>query len=78
MLQHGVSCEICEEVFSVPPGGLPSHPFALRKAVSSQYQKEGVVCQEDHKEKGAAMSYCTDCDFLICQECVDLHRSKNA
>ena len=76
MLQQGVSCEICDEVFSIPPGGLPSHPFALRKAVSSQYQKEGVVCQEDHKEKRAAVSFCTDCDFFICQECVDLHRSK--
>ena len=76
MLQQGVTCEICDEVFSIPPGGLPSHPFALRKTVSSQYQKEGVVCQEDHEEKRAAVSYCTDCDFFICQECVDLHRSK--
>ena len=76
MLQQGVTCEICDEVFSIPPGGLPSHPFALRKTVSSQYQKEGVVCQEDHKEKRAAVSYCSDCDFFICQECVDLHRSK--
>ena len=76
MLQHGVSCEICDEVFSIPPGGLLSHPFALRKTVSSQYQWEGVVCQEDHEEKRAAVSYCTDCDFFICQECVDLHRSK--
>ena len=76
MLQQGVTCEICDEVFSIPPGGLQSHPFALRKAVSSQYQKEGVVCQEDHKEKRAAVSFCTDCDFFICQECVDLHRSK--
>ena len=76
MLQHGVTCEICDEVFSISPGGLQSHPFALRKTVSSQYQKEGVVCQEDHEEKRAAVSYCTDCDFYICQECVDLHRSK--
>ena len=76
MLQHGVTCEICDEVFSIPPGGLLSHPFALRKTVSSQYQKEGVVCQEDHEEKRAAVSYCTECDFFICQECVDLHRSK--
>ena len=76
MLQQGVTCEICDEVFSIPPGGLPSHPFALRKTVSSQYQKEGVVCQEDHEEKRAAVSYCSDCDFFICQECVDLHRSK--
>ena len=76
MLQHGVTCEICDEVFSIPPGGLPSHPFALRKTVSSQYQKEGVVCQEDHEEKRAAVSYCTDCDIFICQECVDLHKSK--
>ena len=76
MLQQGVTCEICDEVFSIPPDGLPSHPFALRKTVSSQYQKEGVVCQEDHEEKRAAVSYCSDCDFFICQECVDLHRSK--
>ena len=76
LLQQGVTCEICDEVFSIPPGGLPSHPFALRKAVRSKYQREGVVCQEDHEEKRAAVSYCTDCDFFICQECVDLHRSK--
>ena len=76
MLQQGVTCEICDEVFSIPPSGLPSHPFALRKTVNSQYQKEGVVCQEDHEEKRAAVSYCSDCDFFICQECVDLHRSK--
>ena len=76
MLQQGVTCEICDEVFFIPPDGLPSHPFALRKTVSSQYQKEGVVCQEDHEEKRAAVSYCSDCDFFICQECVDLHRSK--
>ena len=76
MLQQGVTCEICDEVFSIPPNDLPSHPFALRKTVSSQYQKEGVVCQEDHEEKRAAVSYCSDCDFFICQECVDLHRSK--
>ena len=75
MLQQGVSCEICDEVFSIPPGGLPSHPFALRKTVSSQYQKEGVVCQEDHEEKRAAVSYCSDCDTFICQECTDLHKS---
>ena len=75
MLQQGVTCEICDEVFSIPPGGLPSHPFALRKTVSSQYQKEGVVCQEDHEEKRAAVSYCTDCDTFICQECTDLHKS---
>ena len=76
MLQQGVTCEICDEVFSIPPSDLPSHPFALRKTVSSQYQKEGVVCQEEHEEKRAAVSYCSDCDFFICQECVDLHRSK--
>ena len=76
MLQQGVTCEICDEVFSIPPGGLQSHPFALRKTVSSQYQKEGVVCQEDHEEKRAAVSFCSDCDFFICQECVDLHKSK--
>ena len=76
MLQHGVTCEICDEVFTIPPSGLPSHPFALRKTVSNQYQKKGVVCQEEHEEKRAAVSYCTDCDFFICQECVDLHRSK--
>ena len=75
MLQHGVTCDICDEVFSIPPGGLLSHPFALRKTVSSQYQKEGVVCQEDHEEKRAAVSYCTDCDTFICQECTDLHKS---
>ena len=76
MLQLGVTCEICDDVFSIPPSDLPSHPFALRKTVSSQYQKEGVVCQEEHEEKRAAVSYCSDCDFFICQECVDLHRSK--
>ena len=43
--------------------------------MSSQYQKEGVVCQEDHEEKRATVSYCTDCDTFICQECTDLHKS---
>ena len=75
VLHLGVSCEICKEVASIPPDGLPNHTFALRKALSVQYQKEGLICQEEHEEERAAVSYCSDCDAFICQECLDRHKT---
>ena len=75
IIHNGISCEICEEVFFLSPNDLCSHPFALRKAMSNQYQKEGVICQEEHEEERSATSFCLNCDVFICQECVDLHNS---
>ena len=75
VLHLGVSCEICKEMASIPPDGLPNHTFALRKALNVQYQKEGLICQEEHEEERAAVSYCSDCDAFICQECLDRHKS---
>ena len=72
----GISCEICEEMFLLSPEELPCHPFALRKALGNQYQKEGVVCQEEHEEERSAVSFCSGCDAFVCQECVDHHKSR--
>ena len=76
ILHRSVSCQICEEVFSLSLKDLSDHPFALRKALSNQYRKEGVICQEEHEEERSAVSFCSDCDAFICQECVDLHKSR--
>ena len=74
ILHRSVSCKICEEVFSLSLKDLSDHPFALRKALSNQYRKEGVICQEEHEEERSAVSFCSTCDVFICQECVDLHK----
>ena len=71
---RSVFCKICEEVFSLSLNDLSDHPFALRKALSNQYRKEGVICQEEHEEERSAVSFCSTCDAFICQECVDLHK----
>ena len=76
ILHRSVSCQICEEVFSLSLKDLSDHPFALRKALSNQYRKEGVICQEEHEEERSAVSFCSDCDAFICQECVDHHKSR--
>ena len=76
ILHRSVSCKICEEVFSLSLKDLSDHPFALRKALSNQYRKEGVICQEEHEEERSAVSFCSDCDAFICQECVDHHKSR--
>ena len=76
ILNRSVSCQICEEVFSLSLKDLSDHPFALRKALNNQYRKEGVICQEEHEEERSAVSFCSDCDAFICQECVDLHKSR--
>ena len=74
ILHRSVSCKICEEVFSLSLKDLSDHPFALRKALSNQYRKKGVICQEEHEEERSAVSFCSTCDAFICQECVDLHK----
>ena len=75
ILHRSVSCKICEEVFSLSLKDLSDHPFALRKALSNQYRKEGVICQGEHEEERSAVSFCSTCDAFICQECVDEHKS---
>ena len=77
-LRRKVSCEICKEVYSVPPEGLSDHPFALRMALSNQHKKEGILCEEMHKEERSAVSFCSECDEFICQECVDHHKKFRA
>ena len=76
ILHRSVSCQICEEVYSLSLKDLSDHPFALRKALNNQYRKEGVICQEEHEEERSAVSFCSDCDAFICQECVDHHKSR--
>ena len=76
ILHRSISCKICEEVFSLSLKDLSDHPFALRKALSNQYRKEGVICQEEHEEERSAVSFCSTCDVFICQECVDLHKTR--
>ena len=66
---RSVSCQICEEMFSLSLNDLPNHPFALRKALSNQYQKEGAICQGEHEDERSAVSFCSNCDAFICQEC---------
>ena len=77
ILHRSVSCKICEEVFSLSLKDLSDHPFALRKALNNQYRKEGVICQEEHQEERSAISFCSNCDAFVCQECVDLHKTRN-
>ena len=76
ILHRSISCKICEEVFSLSLKDLSNHPFALRKALSNQYRKEGVICQEEHEEERSAVSFCSTCDAFICQECVDHHKTR--
>ena len=76
ILHRSVSCKICEEVFSLSLKDLSDHPFALRKALSNQYRKKGVICQEEHEEERSAVSFCSTCDAFICQECVDHHKTR--
>ena len=76
ILHRSVSCKICEEVFFLSLKDLSDHPFALRKALSNQYREEGVICQEEHEEERSAVSFCSTCDAFICQECVDLHKTR--
>ena len=73
-IRYRVSCEICKEVYSIPPEGLSDHPFALRMALSNQHKKEGILCEEMHEEERSAVSFCSECDEFICQECVDRHK----
>ena len=75
ILHCRISCQTCEEVFSLSPKDLSNHPFALRKAFSNRYRKEGVICQGDHEGERSAVSFCSNCDAFICQECVDEHKS---
>ena len=75
-LHRRVSCQICEEVFSLSLKDFPNHPFALRRALNNQYRKEGVICQEEHEKERPAVSFCSNCDTFICQECVDHHKTR--
>ena len=75
-LQRGVTCPLCREVFSVPSGGFALHPFAGRKAASKQCEEKEVFCHEDHDEPQKAVSYCPQCPGAICEDCVQVHRSK--
>ena len=74
VLRCRVSCEICKEVYSIPPEGLSDHPFALRMALSNQHKNKDILCEEMHKEERSAVSFCSECDEFICQECVDRHK----
>ena len=74
--QRGVTCQQCQEEFSVPSGGFAPHPFAGRKAVSKQCEEKEIFCHEDHDEPQKAVSYCPQCPGAICEECVQIHRSK--
>ena len=75
ILLRSVSCQICEEVFPLSLSDLPNHPFVLRKALNNQYQKEGVNCQGEHDDERSAVSFCSNCDAFICQECTDHHKT---
>ena len=77
ILHRRISCRICEEVFYLSPKDLPNHPFALRKAINYQYKNESVICQEEHEEKRLAVRFCSNCDAFICQQCADLHKTRN-
>ena len=76
ILHRRVSCQICQEVFSLYLEDLPNHPFALRRALSNRLRNEGVDCQEEHEERRSAITFCSNCDAFICQECVDHHKSR--
>ena len=52
------------------------HPFAGRKAASQQCEEKEVFCHEDHDEPQKAVSYCPQCPGAICEDCVQVHRSK--
>ena len=75
-LQRGVTCQQCQEVFPVPSGGFPPHQLAGRKAVSKQCEEKDAFCHEDHDEPQKAVAYCPQCPGAICEECVQVHRSK--
>ena len=74
-LQRGVTCQQCQEVFSVPSGGFAPHPFAGRKAVSKQCEEKELFCHEDHDQPQKAVAYCPQCPGAVCDECVQAHRS---
>ena len=75
-LQRGVTCQQCQEVFPAPSGGFPPHQLAGRKAVSKQCEEKDAFCHEDHDEPQKAVAYCPQCPGAICEECVQVHRSK--
>ena len=52
------------------------YQFAGRKAVSKQCEEKDVFCHEDHDEPQKAVAYCPQCPGAICEECVQVHRSK--
>ena len=74
--QRGLICSECDETFTVPLGGFPTHSFAVRKAFRQQHTKEGLLCNEEHDEPHAALVYCCQCSANLCQECWDLHKSR--
>ena len=77
-LQRGVTCQQCQEVFPVPSGGFPPHPFAAREALSKQCEGKEMFCYEDHDELQKAVAYCPQCPGAICEECVRFHRARKA
>ena len=44
--------------------------------MSKQCEEKEVFCHEDHDEPQKAVFYCPQCPGAICEECVQLHRSK--
>ena len=44
--------------------------------MSKQCEEKEVFCHEDHDEPQKAVSYCPQCPGAICEECVQVHRSK--
>ena len=73
-----MTCQLCQEAFSVPSGGFAPHPFAGRKAVSKQCEEKEMFCHEDHDQPQKAVAYCQQCPGAVCEECVQVHRSMKA
>ena len=44
--------------------------------MSKQCEEKEIFCHEDHDEPQKAVSYCPQCPGAICEECVQIHRSK--
>ena len=76
-----LSCPTCRRITECPQNDinrLPSHLFCKQlveivEAYSGQGQEDSLRCG-GCGEKKALRIYCSDCNFFLCEECVESHR----
>ena len=82
---HSLKCPVCRAKHELSEGAelLPVNPYAQRelplKRLQQQREDNGgphqlVECKSCGEQAGPVVAWCEECDAMICQQCVALHK----